>query len=162
MIGIDIEKKLSDARRTLGITDKGRKDSDESYVIDLCDEVLGESALRQHTFDFLRGDPYAASPYGKKLPVDAYYPSKNIVVEYREKQHSEAVPLFDNKATVSGVSRGEQRKRYDQRRREVLPQYGIKLVEIPYSSFKVDSRKKIIRNKREDIDVVRNILSEYI
>ena len=37
----------------------GRAGSDESYVIDLCDEVLGEVALRQHRFSWLRGDPGA-------------------------------------------------------------------------------------------------------
>ncbi len=162
MRAIDIDKKLLDAKIALGKMGKSRKDSDESYVVDLCDEVFGEQAIRQHTFDFLRGDPCAAFPYGKKLPVDAFYPSKNIVVEYREKQHTEDVPLFDRKATVSGISRGEQRKRYDQRRREVLPQHKIKLVEIPYSSFKVDSQKRIIRNRIKDLNVVSDILSEYI
>lgn len=32
------------------------KIKDEIYVIDLCDEILGTKALRQHCFDFLRGD----------------------------------------------------------------------------------------------------------
>lgn len=31
------------------------KIKDEIYVIDLCDEILGTKALRQHCFDFLRG-----------------------------------------------------------------------------------------------------------
>lgn len=44
---------------------KGREQSDESYVIDLCDEVLGIKASRQHKFDFLTGDT------GHRLPVDA-------------------------------------------------------------------------------------------
>lgn len=80
----DLEKHFAEVNAALGIKNK-RSDSDESYVIDLCDEVLGELALRQHTFDFLRGDPSESCPSGKKLPVDAYYPNKNIVVEYREK-----------------------------------------------------------------------------
>lgn len=29
------------------------------------------------------------------LPVDAYYKELNIVVEYREKQHTEEVEFFD-------------------------------------------------------------------
>ena len=46
---------------------------DEHYIIDLCDHVLGMTALRQHKFDFLRGDP---GKHGRcrRLPVDAYYP----------------------------------------------------------------------------------------
>ena len=56
-------------------TKKG-KDRDEDYVIDLCDEVLKEKALRQHCFDFLRGDSRKGGKPGRKLPVDAYYESK--------------------------------------------------------------------------------------
>ena len=43
--------------------------SEETYVIDLCDEVLGTVALRQHRFDFLRGDA-GPGKQGKRLPVD--------------------------------------------------------------------------------------------
>lgn len=46
----------------------------ESYMIqrkdrdDLCDEILGAKASRQHTFDFLLGDGIP----GRHLPVDAF------------------------------------------------------------------------------------------
>lgn len=129
---------------------KSRANSDEAYVIDLCDEVLNQKALRQHHFDFLRGDK------GHLLPVDAYYPQLNLVVEYYERQHTESVEFFDEKQTVSGVSRGEQRRIYDQRRAEVLPQHGIKLVIISYSDF--GESKKLKRNHDKDINVVRKIL----
>ncbi|MFD5738592.1 hypothetical protein ACFXJM_05915 [Streptomyces massasporeus] len=36
-----------------------RGDSDEAYVIGLCNRVLGEQALTQHRFDWLLGDPGA-------------------------------------------------------------------------------------------------------
>ncbi len=98
---------------------------DEDYVIDLCDKVLRQTALRQHRFGFLRGDA-GSGGLAASLPVDAYYPALKLVVEYHERQHSEAVALFDRRMTVSGVSRGEQRRRYDQLRREVLPKHGLK------------------------------------
>ena len=131
-----------------------RKDSDEFYVIDLCDEILGEKASRQHTFDFLRGD---GTP-GRRLPVDAYYPELNIVVEYRERQHSESVAFFDKKMTVSGISRGEQRRIYDQRRRDILPEHGIRLVEISHADLKHDSRKRLVRDRQNDLIAIRKIL----
>ena len=130
-----------------------RKDSDEFYVIDLCDEILGTKASRQHTFDFLRGD---GTP-GRRLPVDAYYPEFNLVVEYRERQHSESVAFFDKKTTVSGVSREEQRRIYDQRRRDILPEHGIRLVEISYSDLKHDSRKRLVRDYQNDLAVIRRM-----
>ena len=132
-----------------------RKDSDEFYVIDLCDEVLGQKASRQHSFDFLRGD---GTP-GRKLPVDAYYPSLKLVVEYRERQHTESVAFFNKKTTVSGVSRDEQRRIYDQRRKEVLPKHGIRLIEISYSDLKHDSCKRLIRDRQSDKEIIQKLLS---
>ncbi len=132
-----------------------RKNSDEHYVIDLCDEILGLKASRQHTFDFLRGD---GEP-GRKLPVDAYYPNLKLVVEYKERQHTESVAFFNKETTVSGVSRDEQRRIYDQRRRDVLPKHGIQLIEISYTDLKHDNRKRLIRSRQEDIAVIRRLLS---
>ena len=90
------------------------------------------------------------------LQVDAYYDELKLVVEYNERQHTEAVPLFDNKPTVSGVSRGEQRRIYDERRRTVLPQHGISLVTISYSDF--GTSKKLLRNHDKDLEVVKEKL----
>lgn len=50
----------------------GNHDRDESYVIGLCDEILGSRALRQHRFPFLVGDS------GVPLPVDAFYPALSL------------------------------------------------------------------------------------
>lgn len=132
----------------------GRAASDEAYVIGLCDEVLGQKAERQYRFSFLTGDT------GVKLPVDAYYPELHMVVEYHEQQHTEKVAFFDKRETASGVNRGEQRRIYDQRRAEVLPKYGIKLIVIPYSAF--GTSKKIQRDHDRDLGVVKNLLKEYI
>lgn len=128
----------------------GRVNSDEYYVIDLCDEVLGQKASRQHRFDFLRGDT------GVKLPVDAYYPELNLVVEYHERQHTESTPFFDRKKTIGGIPRDERRRIYDLRREEVLPKHGIRLVVISYTDF--GAKKKISRNRPADREKVRQIL----
>lgn len=129
-----------------------RKNSDENYVIDLCDEILNQKAFRQHRFDFLKGDS------GTKLPVDAYYPTLNLVIEFRERQHTEEVKFFDKRQTVSGVGRGEQRKIYDQRRRDVLPQHGLKLVEFNYSDFEHKKSKKLVRSSVHDVkEIVKKL-----
>lgn len=131
-----------------------RSQSDENYVIDLCDEVLKQKAIRQHRFDFLRGDA------GTRLPVDAYYPNLNLVIEFRERQHTEEVKFFDKKQTVSGMGRGEQRKLYDQRRRDILPKHGIKLIELGYDDFEHTRPKKLIRYKEKDLKVIGNALKK--
>lgn len=136
-----------------------RKDRDESYVIDLCDEILGTKASRQHTFDFLRGDGIP----GRRLPVDAFYPELNLVVEYRERQHFEPVAFYDKdkEITISGISRGEQRRIYDQRRRDILPDHGIRLVEISYADLKHNSRKRLVRERKYDLDVIQRMLQAH-
>ena len=79
---------------------------DESYIIDLCDRVLGHVGSRQHRFPFLVGDR------GTMLPVDAYYAQLNLVIEYHERQHDEAIKFFDKpeRLTCSGVPRSRQRE----------------------------------------------------
>lgn len=130
----------------------GRKNSDEQYVVDLCDEAIGIQGEQQYRFPFLLGDS------GTPLPVDVYYKELNLVVEYYERQHTEAVKLFDRRMTVSGVSRGEQRKIYDERRRTELPKHGIKFVVISYSDF--GTTKKLARNHDADLMVVKRILGQ--
>ena len=138
-----------------------RKDSDEHYVIGLCDNILGITGLRQHRFDFLLGD---ANPKGKcaKLPVDVYYPVLNLVLEFQEQQHSKPVKLFDKPdvMTVSGVHRGEQRRIYDHRKVEVLPKHSIQLIVISFETFNCTHQNKIIRNFETDLLRVKGILNE--
>ena len=131
---------------------------DEEYIIDLCDRILGEISLKQHRFDFLTGDPNERG-YSAKLPVDAFYHSLKLVVEYREKQHTKSVKHFDkpDRITVSGVHRGEQRKIYDERRRDILPKHGINLVEISFTDFRHNSQKRIIRDTKTDTAILRMI-----
>jgi hypothetical protein len=64
------------------------------------------------------------------------------------------VKFFDKRQTVSGVGRGEQRKIYDQRRRDVLPVNGIKLIELDYSDFGHTKGKKLLRNRMEDLKMI--------
>ena len=129
--------------------------SDECYIINLCDRVLNRNAKRQHRFAFLRGDS------GRQLPVDAYYEDQRLVVEYREMQHSEAIGFFDRRLTCSGCTRHEQRIRYDERRRTVLPEHGIRLLELDYSLFPHDSRKRLKRDAAKDEAILREKLYEF-
>ena len=134
----------------------GRGSSDEAYILDLCDEVLKQRGLRQHRFDFLRGDT------GVKLPVDAYYPALNLVVEYMERQHSEPVKFFDRRETVSGMSRGEQRKKYDALRQTEIPKQGIHLELFSYADFEHNGAKRLLRNRERDFGIIKKKLTKYI
>lgn len=134
-----------------------RADSDEHYVLGLCDEILGTVGLRQSTFEWLRGDPSPKRPRGTTLPVDGFWPDLGLVVEFQEEQHSKPSSLFDRRETISGVDRGEQRRLYDARKRTLIPEHGLRLVVIDKSAFAVKS-KRIVRVRLRDIAVVRQHL----
>jgi hypothetical protein len=136
-----------------------RSESDEHYVLNLCDEVLGIPASRQHRFEWLRGDFSEKKQSYSYLPVDGYWESLALVVEYAERQHSEPVKKFDARDTVSGVTRGIQRRIYDERRIDFLPKNGLRLIVIAASVFKL-RRHKIVRQPERDVEVVRGILIE--
>lgn len=153
------QKKNPESKKSLS----SHIDSDETYVIDLCDIVLGQQANRQKRFDFLLGDLHKDGISRTKLPVDAHYESLNLVVEFMEKKQTEDV-AFSDKAdviTISGVNRDQQRKIYNQRKRELIPKNNINLVMISYDDFQFDSQKKIVRDKENDIKKIQNILKKY-
>jgi len=159
--GVNFQKEnLSAVDKFVNRSGSAKSNRDEHYVIDHMDRILGTEAIRQHTFDFLRGD-VAGGRQGKKLPVDAYYPELKLVVEYREVQHEKSVGFFDkpDKMTVSGVHRGEQRKIYDERRRDLLPKHGILLVEIPYHLFVCDTQFRIVRDFDKDRDTLKQFIN---
>ncbi|MEO6902089.1 MAG: hypothetical protein ABI315_02965 [Bacteroidia bacterium] len=139
-----------------------RLQSDETYILDLCDTVLEENSERQKRFDFLLGDLHKDGITRTKLPVDAYYPTHRLVIEFHEPQPTNAVTTLDkpDEKTVSGVNRAKQRIIYDQRRASELPEHGIKLVEISFDMFKYDGQNKIIRNPETDILKVKEILKD--
>lgn len=134
---------------------------DEHYIIDLCDRVLNRRATRQRRFSFLRGDP-GKSGRCATLPVDAYYDELKVAIEYQESQHTEPNALFDRKPTVSGCHRGEQRRRYDQRKMTILREHGIRVVVLDYRSFEHDNRGRLKRNEARDEATIRNQLLEFL
>ncbi len=99
---------------------------------------------------------------GVKLPVDAYYPSLKLVIEFRERQHTESIPIMDQRMTVSGVPRGEQRALYDRRRREVLPACGLALVELSFDQFPCKRSKRLLRDRARDIEIIRIALASWL
>ncbi|MFC8441152.1 hypothetical protein ACFUJT_23675 [Streptomyces griseoincarnatus] len=137
-----------------------RGDSDEAYVIGLCDRILGEPALTQHRFDWLLGDPGAGGRQ-VRLPVDAYWPGHRLVVEYRELQHDQPMPHFDkpDRLTVSGVHRGEQRALYDARRDTEIPAHGLRLVVVRPADLDADGRGRLRRSEEADLATLRKMLA---
>ena len=134
-----------------------RIDSDEAYVLDLCDELLSEESSRQHRFEWLVGDA-GRDGRCRRLPVDGYYHGHGLVIEYRERQHDEPVAFFDRRETISGVGRGDQRRLYDRRREEEIPRHGLRLVVVRPRDLDCDRRQRLRRNTERDREALLDLL----
>jgi ATP adenylyltransferase len=131
-----------------------RTESDEKYILDLVAEVLAEPDYRwQHRFPTLLGDP-GLDGKRRPLPVDGYFPRHKLIVEYWERQHSAPVPIMDEGSTVSGVSRGHQRRLYDQRRQTWAEANGLRLVILDYRGFESDKYGRLLRDPARDRELV--------
>jgi len=60
------------------------------------------------------------------------------------------------------LSCGRQRRRYDQRRRDVLAARNIWLIEVEYQFFQCNGQKRLRRNAMEDDAVIREKLSAFL
>jgi ATP adenylyltransferase len=135
-----------------------RTESDEKYILDLVAEVLAEPNYRwQHRFATLVGDP-GQDGKRRSLPVDGYFPRHRLIVEYWERQHSAPVPLMDEGETVSGVSRGDQRRLYDQRRQTWAVSNGLRFVILDYRGFETDQHGRLQRDPVRDRRIVASAL----
>jgi hypothetical protein len=91
-----------------------------------------------------------------------------LVVEYCERQHTEAIPIMDRRMTVSGVDRGAQIASYDQRRRQAerssasYRSTALSWWNLSYADFAHDNNKRLCRRRTEDLAVVRQALARWI
>jgi diadenosine tetraphosphate (Ap4A) HIT family hydrolase len=135
-----------------------RTESDEKYILDLVAQVLAEPDYRwQHRFPTLLGDP-GQDGRQRPLPVDGYFPRHRLIVEYWEVQHSQSVPIMDDGPTISGVSRGHQRRLYDRRRQEWAAANRLRLVILDYRGFETDEQGRLQRDPARDRQIVASAL----
>jgi len=127
------------------------ENSDEFYLVNLCDELLKQKASRKHTFDTLVGKLHKKGKTRTKLPLDAYYEGLKLVIEFFEKKETEESP-----------EREAQRKFYDQRKKDALEKKEIRLIEINYALFDCNEEDKLVRDKANDCRVLNDLLKDFI
>ncbi|MEW5702286.1 MAG: hypothetical protein AB1792_08670 [Candidatus Zixiibacteriota bacterium] len=121
----------------------------ETAVVELFVEILGTTTVHRNYrgFDFLRGDPTPKRPKGVPLPVDAYFPEFNLVLEYMGKQHYKQCDFMDRRP-----GRRLQRQRYDQRRAEEIPKHGTMFVVVRYDD---PLTRELVRHKLRSVGIRR-------
>ena len=127
-----------------------------NYVISLLAEVLQEEPEREKRYDWSLGDVSETTGRRARLPFDAVWESRRLIVEVDEDQHHRPVDFWDKPdvVTVSGVHRGEQRRIYDARKRAAAREQGYLVLEIPW-----ERRPEPAKRDRE---ADRNALEELL
>ena len=141
-----------------------RSNSDEIYIMGLLDGLLNETGSRKHTFEYLLGDYHQNGKTRTKLPIDLYYANLNLaleIVEHPEKRKN-AIESKEEKMTVSGLSRADQRLKYFYRKKNTLTNKDKAFIEIPLENFEVDDAFQLTRNKENDERELRTLLSNFI
>jgi len=129
--------------------EQGIENSDEFYLVNLCDQVLQQTASRKHTFDNLLGNLHKKGKGRTKLPISAYYESLKLALDFTgKKQDSE--------------EREERLRIYGIRKKEVLDRKKIKYILINYNDFSCDENQKLFRNIEEDTLMIKKILKNYL
>lgn len=136
-----------------------KEESDEYYLIGLCNAYLESKASHQHTFEDLLGDLHKDGYSRTALPIDAFYEDLNVAIELTEKNFPED-DVYDKpeKKTISGVNRAAQRKRYTKIKKDYLTKNEIQLIEIDYNLFTLDSRYRLVRDLEKDTKIINNTL----
>lgn len=92
---------------------------EEQRVADLASALLSETPLREHTFDWLRGDS------GRPMYVDIYFPSRALVIEYDGAQHRRFIHKYHRTP-----ERFHQVQARDALKNKLLAEHGLTLVRI--------------------------------
>ncbi|MBC8756772.1 hypothetical protein H2O64_19010 [Kordia sp. YSTF-M3] len=132
------------------------QNSDENYLINLCDELLDKKASRKHTFDTLVGNLHKRGKGRTKLPLDAYYKDLKLVIEFFKQ--TTAVSELDEKEQA----RIAQIKYYDELKKEAVLNKSMRYMKINHAQFECDEANKLIRNTENDTLVLKEILKDFL
>ncbi|WP_299218183.1 hypothetical protein [uncultured Aquimarina sp.] len=132
------------------------QNSDEYYLVNLCDELLQQKASRKHTFDTLVGNLHKRGKGRTKLPLDAYYEDLKLVLEFFRK--NEDTDELDEKEKA----RKAQIKYYNQLKRKAILTKKLRLIEINYALFECNDANKLFRNTEKDRLVLKDILKDFV
>ena len=127
-----------------------------AYVLDIVEEILGERAEREKRFPWAVGDVSAKTGRSIELPFDAVWASRHLIIEVDEDQHRRPVPFWDKPGvmTVSGISRGQQRALYDDRKRKAGREAGFTVVEIAWERRPEPERRDRATDRRRLVEIL--------
>lgn len=132
------------------------QNSDEFYLVNLCDELLGQEGSRKHMFDTLVGKLHKRGKGRTKLPLDAYYEDLKLVIEFSRKDVD--FDALDKKEQARMI----QVKHYDKLKKKAILKKDLRLMEINYASFECNETNKLIRNTEDDKVILKGLLKDFL
>ena len=130
-----------------------------NYVISLLGEILQEEPEREKRYHWALGDMSPKTGRRAKLPFDAAWESRRLIVEVDEDQHRRPVEFWDKPdvKTVSGVDRGEQRRIYDVRKRGAAREAGYVVLEVDWERWPPPTKRDRKADRRRLETLLRNV-----
>ncbi|MBQ4802771.1 hypothetical protein J8L88_07920 [Aquimarina sp. MMG015] len=132
------------------------QNSDEYYLVNLCDELLKQKASRKHTFPNLVGNLHKKGKRRTKLPLDAYYEDLKLVLEFFEKN------AITNELDEKEQARRAQIKYYNQLKKKAVLAKNLHLIEVNYGLFERNNENKLVRNTDNDMLVLKDVLKDFV
>lgn len=132
------------------------KNSDENYLLDICDELLTQKASRKHTFDTLVGNLHKRGKGRTKLPLDAYYKDLKLVIEFFQKDKPSEELDEKEQARVTQI------KYYDTLKKEAVLNKSFRYMKINYAQFECNETDKLVRNTENDTIVLKDLLKDFL
>jgi len=138
-----------------------KSQSDEHYLTNHCDDLLGVPALRNFKFNFILGNYHKDGKTRSALPVSAYYPEHNLVIEYIVPEGAISID-HPKRQTSEGTKRAELMGIYAERKKRGLQEKGVNFVEVPYASFTMDENGDLVREEEKDLAVLKAYLKGFL
>ncbi|MEQ8241189.1 MAG: hypothetical protein RIA69_18385 [Cyclobacteriaceae bacterium] len=138
-----------------------KSQSDEHYLINHCDDLLGVTALRNFKFNFILGNYHKDGKTRSSLPVSAYYPEHNLVIELIVPEDAISID-HPKRQTPEGTKRAELMGIYAERKKRGLQEKGVNFIEIPYASFAIDESGDLVREEDKDLDLLKTYLKGFL
>tara|TARA_R110002051_G_scaffold88673_2_gene156193 strand:+ start:1651 stop:2394 length:744 start_codon:yes stop_codon:yes gene_type:complete len=132
------------------------QNSDEYYLVNLCDELLEQKASRKHTFDTLVGNLHKKGKGRTKLPLDAYYKDLKLVIEFFEEQEE------GKELDEAEQARMAQIQYYDKLKKKSILKKELRYLVIKYASFDCDEAGKLVRDTDKDKRILKGMLKDFI
>ena len=120
------------------------RETDAFYILGLCKKILKSKCEKLKNFEFLKPSE-SLDVKTEKVKVEGYFEAYQLAIVYQDKMY------FD-------LLKAHKIKKHEEAKFEAI---GLKLLEISFKKFPHNASGNLKRNIREDLEIIRNLLSPF-